>query len=146
MSRPINLLITGLTMPATKRLNPQLDTALFGQTLDKSIDSLKSIPGLYYQRFDLDHEASADSAESVDSFMKAVRTGPPQGGRWDAHFIGAGLKLIPSLTPLFEELVNFIVTEGNGKQRILFSANAADHEQVVRRRLIELQLEQDREN
>ena len=139
MSRPtISLLVTGLTMPATKRLNPQLDTTTFGQTLDKSINSLRSIPGLYYQRFDLDHEAPTESLESVAAFKKAVREGPPHGGQWDAHFIGAGLKLIPSLTPLFEDLLNTIVTEGRGKPRIMFSANAADHADVVRRRLPEL--------
>lgn len=126
-------------MPATKRLNPQLDTTLFGQTLDNSIDSLKTIPGLYYQRFDLDHEAPAESPESVAAFMKAVRKGPPEGGEWDAHFIGAGLKLIPSLTPLFEDLVNCMIAEGKGKPKIMFSANAADHAEVVKRRLLELQ-------
>ena len=119
-------------MPATKRLNPQLDTIRFGQTLDSPIDSLKSIPGLYYQRFDLDHEAPAESPESVASFKKATKEGPPHGGVWDAHFIGAGLKIIPSLTPLFEDLINTIVTEGEGKPKLLFSANAADHAEVVK--------------
>ena len=138
MSRPVSLLITGLTIPATKRLNPQLDTTLFGQTLDRSIDSLKSIPGLYYQRFDIDHEAPAESPESMASFMNVVRQGTPEGGEWDAHFIGAGLKIIPSLTPLFEDLVNFIIAEGKGKPKIMFSANAADHAEVARRRLPEL--------
>lgn len=139
MSRPINLLITGLTMPATKRLNPQMDITAFAQTLDKSIDSLKSLSGLNYHRFDLDPEASSESAESMASFMKTVRDGPAQGGQWDAHFIGAGLKLIPSLTPLFEDLLNTIVAEGKNKPRIMFSSNAADHLEVVRRRLSELQ-------
>lgn len=125
-------------MPATKRLNPQMDIGAFGQTLDKSIDSLKSVPGLYYQRFDLDPEASAESLESMASFMKTVQEGPTQGGQWDAHFIGAGLKLIPSLTPLFEDLLNTIVREGKTKPKIMFSANAADHLKVVRRRLSEL--------
>lgn len=139
MSRTINLLVTGLTMPATKRLNPQLDTTLFGQTLDESIDSLKPMPGLYSQRFDFDLEAPAESPESMGAFKKAVRKGPSGGGEWDAHFIGAGLKAIPSPTPLVEELVNFVVAEAKGQPRLLFSANAADHAQVVSRRLPELQ-------
>lgn len=143
MSRPISLLITGLTMPATKRLNPKLDTTLFGQTLDDSIKSLGTIPGLYYQRFDLDHEAPAESPESVASFKEAIKAGPPQGGEWDAHFFGAGLKLIPSLTPLFEDLLNTVVTEGKGRSKIMFSANAADHMEVVSRRLLELRTKRD---
>ena len=125
-------------MPATKRLNPQLDTIKFGQMLDASIESLDKIPGLYYQRFDLDHDAKAESTESLSSFKTAVAQGPPHGGQWDAHFIGAGLKLIPSLTPLFEDIVNTVVEEGKGKAKVLFSSNAADHAEVVKRGLPEL--------
>lgn len=142
MSRRISLLITGLTMPATKRLNPNLDTAAFGKTLDTSIDGLKAIPGLYYQRFDLDHEAPAESPESVAAFKKVVKDGPPQGGEWNAYFLGAGLRIIPSLTPLFEDLVNTIIVQGKGKAKVMFSANAADHVQVVKRVLPELDAEQ----
>ena len=107
-------------MPASKRLNPKLDTTAFGQGIDKSVDSLKSIPGLYYHRFELDHEAPADSPESVAAFLKTVQKGTPEGGEWDAHFFGAGLRLVPALTPLFEELVNIVVAEGKGKPKILF--------------------------
>lgn len=53
--------------------------------------------------------------------------------------MGAGLRIIPSLTPLFEDIVNAVVVEGKGKARILFSANAADHAEVVKRRLPELE-------
>ncbi len=138
MSRSINLLITGLTMPATKRLNPQMDIAAFEKALDHSISSLNAVPGLYYQRFDLDHEASSESSESVTAFKKTVGEGPPYGGKWDAHFIGAGLKLIPSLTPLFEDILNTAISTNEGKSKIMFSANAADHLAVVKRALPEL--------
>lgn len=127
-------------MPATKRLNPQMDIKPFEEKLDKSIDSLKAIDGLNYQRFDMDPEAPEESSESIASFTKTVREGPGNGSNWDAHFFGAGLKLIPSLTPLFEELVNTVVTEGTARPKIMFSANAADHLEVVRRRLKESEM------
>jgi hypothetical protein len=63
-----------------------------------------------------DHEAPAESPESVASFMKTVQ----KGGEWDAHFFGAGLRLVPSLTPHFEELVNIVIAEGKGNPKILF--------------------------
>lgn len=85
MSRPLSLLIAGLTMSATKRLNPQVDVQKFGQMLDNSIQSLDKIPGLYYQRFDLDHDAPSESPESLASFQRTIKQGPPQGGEWDAY-------------------------------------------------------------
>ena len=103
MSRPLSLLIAGLTMPATKRLNPQLDVVKFGDTLDKSIQSLDKIRGLYYQRFDLDHDAPSDSPESLASLQKTIKQGPPQGGEWDAYLYTISCpgcvqdELIPSL-------------------------------------------------
>lgn len=145
MSRPVSLLITGLTMPATKRLSPQLDTVAFGQKIDTSIERLKAIPGLYYHRFDLDHEAGPDSPESVAAFNKLVGEGPPHGGEWDAHFFGAGLRLIPALTPLLEDLVNTAFEAGKSKPKVMFSANAADHLEAVRRRLPYLKVEEAKE-
>lgn len=138
MSRQITVLIAGLTMEASKRLNPAMDTTKFGKALQSSMDTLKSVPGLHHEIFWLDPVAAEDAPISTSSLKKLISQGPPQGGNWDAYLIGGGLKMIPSITPLFEDIINTIIASNTGKPKILFSANGMDHWEVAKRGFPEL--------
>jgi hypothetical protein len=138
MSRQITVLIAGLTMEASKRMNPAMDTIKFGKALQSSMDTLHSVPGIYHKVFWLDPIAADDAEISTNSLKKLIRQGPPQGGQWDAYLIGGGLKMIAPLTPLFEDIINTIITSNAGKPKILFSANGMDHWEVAKRGFPEL--------
>ena len=127
-------------MATTKRINANIDIVKFGKALDDSLNSLTTVPSLSFHRLDLDPNTPPESTESVESFKSLVRNGPLQGGEWDAHIIGAGLRVIPSLTLLFEDLMNTIVSTSKTEPKLMFSANAADHLEVVKRRTTELKM------
>ena len=133
MSKKTVILITGLTMSASKTLTPGMDTLSFGKAMEASIKSLSTIPNLEVHRFDLNHEADAESHQSVEAFRSTIRI-----RHYDVHLIGAGLKNIPRLTCLFETLVNELVASSDGKARLLFSTNGADHLEVIKRGCPEL--------
>lgn len=138
MSQPTTLLVTGLTMEYSKSLSPEMDTVRFGKMLEASMATLDGVPNLDNHRFDLDPREPDDSPASTESLMKVLRAGPPQGGHWDAHLIGAGVRRIPQLAELLEDIVNTAVTASGGRSKFLFSATGGDHWDVVKRGFPEL--------
>lgn len=140
MSRPVTVLITGLTMKYSKTMNPGMDAVAFGKTLDDSVATLKSVKNLYHHRFELDPSTPSEHPESTDSLKRFMRQGPPQGGTWDAHIIGVGVRRMPQLTDMFEDIVNAIISSSGGNSKVLFLQRGDDHLECVKRAFPELEV------
>ena len=69
-----------------------------------------------------------------------MRQGPPQGGTWDGHIIGVGVRRVPQLTDLFEDVINTIIASSGGKSKVLFLQRGDDHLECVKRGFPELEV------
>ena len=130
-------------MNYSKRMSPGMDEIAFGTMLDKSILTLKRVKNFNVTRFELDPDTPDSHPESTASLKNLMKQGPPQGGQWDAHLIGAGVRRMPQIVELFEEITNSIIATSGGRARVLFLQKGDDHLECVRRVLPELEVEKE---
>ncbi|KAJ8607780.1 hypothetical protein MRB53_040076 [Persea americana] len=128
----VNILVVGLNYNAASRLNPSLTKESFAKIVS-SMDKLDGKPGLKIRVAAIDPELKEDDADSVPSLLRTIESGPQQGEHWSAVLIGSGVRLLPPMVPVLENIVNTTSSSSEGRIKILFSTDAVDHGVVIKR-------------
>ncbi|QIW97526.1 hypothetical protein AMS68_003044 [Peltaster fructicola] len=128
----VTLIIVGLNVKSVQKVRPEFDEAAYGKIVE-SMKKLDQFSNLTYHIVQLDTEAPAEDANSIEGFYRQLHN-----KSWSAVLIGGGIRALAPMTQLLEEIVNEIARSSSGKTKILFSADGSDHQSVMLRHFPEL--------
>ena len=129
MSRPVTILLAGLTPESVLKTHPEINPAELQAALDASLKPLEGRPNLKPTICWL----STDDKNILEKWERMLKQGPGDGSAYfDGVLLGWGLRISPELTYVLEDGINHVVKQ-SPSSKVLFSSGPTDHLEAIQR-------------
>ena len=129
MSRPVTVLLAGLTPESVLKFNPEINPAELQAALDQSLGPLEGRPNLKPTLCWL----STDDKNILEKWEAMLKQGPGNGSaQFDGVLLGWGLRVSPELTYALEDGINLVI-KYSPSSKVIFSSGPTDHLEAIQR-------------